>query len=261
MLISSASAALVNVTEPYAVTVHSGQTIALGKVGPGQTFYVNISGATTDASGVYYERGWNQLVVTDLPQGWIAANSALYGQYLSVKITTAPDAQTSQYAFNLTAVNIGNYSKLGNVTFGARINVTPDVFRLSVNPTNVSTGPGQPVPVHVVINNTGVSDSPFRISVQGIPGWNITKEVIAFHRTSQNYTYPVFADEPGIYRAQFNVSSVSSPLVYKRINVTIAVQASVPNDYKAVGQGSVISSIFYQPIYAIMYLISQLFGG
>ena len=261
MFLSCASAGMVNVTEPVNTTMQSNQTVYLGKVGPGQTFYINISAATTNAAGVYYDHGWNQLVVTGLPQGWLAANSALYGQYLSAKITAAPDAQDGIYTFNLTAVNIGNYSKLGNTSFAAQINVTPDVFKLSVSPTNVSTGPGQPASISVGINNTGVSDSPFLISVQGLPGWNITKEVIALHHTSEVFSYPIYADEPGIYDARFNVTSTSSALVSKKSNVTLVVQASVPNDYKAIGQGSLASPIIYEPIYAIMYIISKLFGG
>lgn len=258
---SFAAAGTVSVIEPFNTSVGNGQAIMLGKVGPGQTFYVNISASTTNAAGVLFTNGWNQLVVTHLPPGWVAANSSLYNQELSVKITTASSAPSGPYNFSLTAVNIGNYSKLGNVTFNASINVTPNVFILSVSPTSVSTGPGQPVPVHVTINNTGVSDSPFLITVDGLPGWNITKEVIALHHTTENFTYPIYADEPGAYQAAFNVSSVSSPLVYKRIGVTLNIQASVPGDYEAVGQGSVISSIIYEPVYAIMYLISLLFGG
>ncbi len=260
MLAGYASASYVTVLEPINATLYQGGSVLLGKDGPGQTFYITISAATKNSTGALFENGWNQLVATGVPQGWIVQNSSLNDQQLSVKIDPSPNAQTGMYTFNLTAINTANYSHLGALAFTAIIDITPDVFVLQVAPTNVSTGPGQPASIFVTINNTGVSDSPFIITMQGLPAWNTTKPVIALHHTSETFTYPVYEYEPGVYHAVLNVTSGSSPLVYKRSGVNLTVQETLINDFKAVGQGAIGFPIIYQPVYALMYIISKLLG-
>lgn len=173
-MVALSHASYVNITEPYRVTIMQNGSLYLGKVGPGQTFYVTISAATTNNTGALVALGWDELYASSLPVGWLTQNSPLYGTYPSVKVTVAPQAPNGTYTFNLTAVNFGNYSKVGAIRMRAYVNVTPNVFSLSVSPSMISAGPGQPYPVYVTINNTGVSDSPFVITVHGLPGWNIS---------------------------------------------------------------------------------------
>lgn len=258
-LTALASAANVNIVEPYNATLQNNGTIYLGKVGPGQTFFVTISAATQNQTGALLPLGWNQFVASGLPQGWLAANSSLYNQQLSTKITVASNAKNGTYAFNLTAVNVGNYSKLGSVRFRAYVNVTPNVFQLKVSPSSISTGPGQPESIYVTINNTGVSDSPFVINIHNLPAWNGSETVIAQHHTTQSFIYPVYENEPGVYATQLYVSSLASPLVFRQGNVTINIQASLDNDYTALGQGVLGFPTVYEPAYAVMYLISLIF--
>jgi hypothetical protein len=253
-----ASASYVNILEPYNATVKNNGSIYLGKVGPGQTFFVTISSATTDSGGNVLNLGWNKFVATDIPSDWLAQNSSLYNPTLSAKITVAPNASNGTYMFNLTAINVGNYSKIGSLKFKAYVNVTPDVFVLYVHPTEISAGPGESASVYVLINNTGVSDSPFVISAIGLPGLNSTQTVIALHSTEQQFVYGVYENEPGIYNMKLRVSSISSPRIYKETNVSLKVVASVTNDYEALGQGALAFPIIYEPAYAVMYLIRLL---
>ena len=254
-----ASAMYVNVLEPYSTTLHNGNSIFLGNVGPGQTFYVTISSATANATGAINNLGWNELTVSNLPSGWVAENSALNTPNLSVEITPSSITQNGTYNFTLNAINIGNYSKLGNVTISAQINVTPNVFKLTAYPSEIQAGPGEPAEIYISINNTGVSDSPFSIAAYGLPAWNTTEDVIALHHTSENFTYQVYEDTPGIWTVNLHVESYGSPLIYKQTNVTLVVNASLLNDYHAIGQGAIAFPIIYEPAYAIMYLISLLF--
>lgn len=261
LLISTSVVALshatyVNLTEPYNATVINNSSIYLGKVGPGETFYVTISATTTNQTGTTIPIGWDELKASSLPSGWITQNSPLYISNPSIKIAVSPNAHNGTYSFNLSAINVGNYSKLGTLTFTAYVNVTPDVFKLNVTPTSVSAGPGQPSDIYVTINNTGVSDSPFNITIHGLPAWNASETVIALHHTVGHYTYPVYENEPGQYSIQLYVSSISSPLVYKQSSITLTTKASVPNDYAAIGQGVLTFPIVYAPAYAVMYLIS-----
>ncbi len=260
MLTATAGAAYVNVSQPYSATIYNNGSILLGKVGPGQTFFVTISSTTASGSGQVYQYGWNRMIAGGLPPGWIAENSSLNYANLSVKVTPPPAAVYGIYSFNLTAINTGNYSGRGAVRFRALINVPPNVFQLNVTPTNISAGPGQPSTIKVTINNTGVSDSPFLIKVQGLPGWNASQSVIARHHTISTYDYPVYQNTPGVYHAALNVTSSASPLITKRSNVTIVISASLLNDYRAIGQGAIGFPIILEPVYALMHLISKLFG-
>jgi hypothetical protein len=255
-LVAVSGATYVNMTEPFTATIQQNSSIYLGKVGPGQTFYVTISSATVNSTGAPTSIGWDELIATSLPTGWITANSPLYIAYPSIKITVAPNAANGTYAFNLTALNLGNYSGLGNTKIKAYVNVTPDVFQLSVSPSSLSEGPGVPADVYVTINNTGVSDSPFNITVHGLPAWNSSKTVIALHHTTDRFTYPVFENEPGVYNMQLYVSSISSPLIYKQSNITLTTKATLGSDYAALGQGAPIFPIIYAPAYSVMYIIS-----
>lgn len=257
-VVAVSGASYINIVEPYNSTLYSNGTLYLGKVGPGQPFYITALSAAVNSSGITVERGWNQMFAIGLPPGWVVSNSSIYSQYLSVKITPYANASTGTYNFTVLARNFGNYSKLGNVIFTAYVNVTPNVFTLGVSPTNITAGPGQPADVTVLINNTGVSDAPFYISVKGLPTAYSNHEVIALHKTSRAFDYPIFENEPGKYTASIYVSSVASPLIHKEANVTLLVQASVPNDYTAIGSGTVAFPIIYEPAYAVMYFIRLL---
>jgi hypothetical protein len=253
-----AGASYVNMVSPYNYTIGANGTVPLGSVGPGQTFYVTISAATTNATGSPLSLGWNKLVATHLPAGWIVQNSSLNNQFLSTEITVAPREANGTYSFNLTAINLGNYSKIGALEFTVMVNVTPNVLKLSAYPTVLKAGPGQPAEVSVTINNTGVSDTPFVIELSGLPSWNTTKTVIALHHTTSTFQYPVYSNEPEVYHMKLYVNSTASPLISKESNLTLIVGASVRNDYSAIGQGVPLFPIVYEPAYAVMYFIGLL---
>lgn len=250
------SASYAKIIEPFNATLSNNGSIYLGRVGPGQPFYITAESATTNSSNVIIIRGWNQMYALDLPSGWIVTNSSVYSQTLSVEITPSAKATNGTYMFNILLKNFGNYSKLGTLEFTAYINVTPNVFQLSVSPTNISAAPGAPSNIHITINNTGISDSPFIITAKGLPAWNRTDQVIALHGTSESFVYPIYEYEPGVYTANMSVVSASSSLIHKEANVTMTIKASVENDYKALGYGVVAFPIVYEPIYAVMYFVN-----
>ncbi|MGC8648649.1 MAG: hypothetical protein ACP5UN_00275 [Candidatus Micrarchaeia archaeon] len=258
--ISLTSATYVNMVEPFNYTIYNGKNVALGKVGPGQTFFITINSNATNPAGVLVERGWNELLITKAPSGWLFANSPLNRALVSIKVSVPGNAKNGTYNFTLKAVNTGNYSKLGNITFNASINVTTDVFKLNIYPTNITTGPSQPTPIYVSINNTGVSDNPFIISVVGLPAWENNMTVIALHHMTKVFKYPIYEDEPGVYPVSISVVSSSSPLIHKSENVEINIRASLLNDYKALGEGITVFPIIYAPAYAIMNIIGKFFN-
>jgi len=256
------SSAYVRVIEPYSATLYNSGSVYMGNVGPGQTFYITIAAASTNNEGELINYGWNSFTATNLPEGWIVQNSSFNTQTLSINIRPAENAPNGRYSFNLTAINTGNYSGLGTVHFIAYVNVTPDVFKLNLSPTNVSAGIGEPTNIYITINNTGVSDNPFVVTVAGLPGWSVEPlQVIALHSTTKSILFPLYEYTPSVYTAVFHVESLASPRVYKNTNVTLVVKPSLYNDYLAIGQGALIFPIIYEPAYAIEYLISRLFSG
>lgn len=258
VLIGAAGASQVNITEPYQVIVSNGSSTYFGKVGPGQTFFVNISSSAQTPSGKYVNIGWNEFVVKSAPPGWIIENSSLNTRILSVLIKPAPDTPSGIYRLELQAINIGNYSGLGTLTMYGYVNVTPDVFRLNVSPSVVRVSPGTPAKISVTINNTGVSDNPFEINMTGLPAWNVTDTVIALHHTSDRFVYTVYEDIPGVYHTELHVSSLTSPIVNSEVNTTIIVSSSLENDYYAIGDGAVTFPIIYEPAYDVMYIIGYI---
>lgn len=258
-LLLSANAIYLTVEAPVSTVLYNNNTVNLGKVGPGESFYVLASATTTNQSGALINIGWDQLQAITLPSGWSSQASPLYENPMKMKVTVAPTARNGTYLLMLRAVNVGNYSKLGNLTFKAYINVTPNVFTSSVTPLSISAGVGQPVNLKIVINNTGASDDPFLINAYGLPAWNTPTEVIASHSTANTYLYPVFENTPGVYNFNLTINSTTSPLLHKTFAVTLTASSSLINDYGAIGQGVVLSPIIYEPAYALMLLLSDIY--
>ncbi|MGC8622469.1 MAG: hypothetical protein ACP5UC_00700 [Candidatus Micrarchaeia archaeon] len=250
----------VKVIEPYGAVVHQGGSVYLGNIGPGQSFYIVISPNTTSSSGKMVELGWNKLVVTGL-SGWVVENSSLYSSAPSVEITPPSYTPFGVYGFNVTAINIGNYSGLGNLTFKAYINVTSKVFSFNASPAIANAGIGVPAYISIRINNTGVSDNPFVISASGLPGFNESDIVIAQHSTARSFLFPIYEDTPGTWHAMLKISSLTSPSIYETKNITLIVKPSMENELLALGKGTIIYPVLYAPAYAIQYFIGLLFKG
>ena len=259
LTLAAVNATYLQISGPVSAALHQNDSIQLGKVGPGESFYVLASAATTNASGSEINIGWDTLKAVSLPDGWSAQASPLYENPMKLKITVAPTAATGNYTMVLQAVNIGNYSRLGNLTINARIEVTLDVLDTNVLPGKLLAGVGQPVNLNVYMNNTGASDDPFIIEATGLPVLNAPYEVIAKHGSVSRFLYPVFVNEPGVYPFNLTINSTTSPLIHKTYKEELVVQSSVLNDYSATGQGLVISPLIYEPSYAFMLLLNSVY--
>ena len=259
LMLGMPNATYLAIQGPVNGTLHNNATIFLGKVGAGESFYVLASAATTNAEGSYVNIGWDTLKVINPPQGWSVQPSPLYQNPMKMKVTVAPDAPDGIYSLTLRAINLQNYSSVGNITVTAYVNVTPDVYTLSIAPKTVSVGPGQPANLYITINNTGISDDPFVINAQGLPAWNVSDEVIALHSTTSTFTYPVFVNEPGKYTFNLTVASTTSQQLTKQQPITLTANASLLNDFSAVGQGVIISPVIMEPAYSFMLFLSYLY--
>ncbi|MGC8587105.1 MAG: hypothetical protein ACP5K9_02335 [Candidatus Micrarchaeia archaeon] len=263
VLVGAVNATYLQIEGPVSGTLYANGSIYIGKVGPGESFYILASANTTNSSGKMIYLGWNKLEAVSLPPGWSAEASQLYANPMKMKITAAPDAANGTYSIVIRAVNFYNYSTkreiIGNITDIVYVNVTPNVFALSVSPKEIYAGPGQPVNLYITINNTGASDDPFVINARGLPAWNVPDEVIALHSTVTTFAYPVYIDEPGVYKFNLTVSSATSPLVRKSYAITLVSHAGLLNDYSAIGEGVMLSPIIYEPAYAVMLFLGQVY--
>jgi hypothetical protein len=256
----TASAMDLAIQGPVNGTLHQGGSIYLGKLGPGESFYILASASTPNATGSYINIGWDTLQALNLPSGWSAQPSPLYENPMKLKITASPYAQNGIYNLTIRAVNVQNYSRLGNLTVHAYVNVTQNVFSLDVSPTSISTGVDQPSDLHITINNTGISGDPFLVNAYGLPAWNVSREAVSGPSSVSTLDYPVYVDEPGQYVFNLTVTSATSPLIMQSRRITLDVQASVLNDYYATGHGVVLSPIIVEPAYGLMLLLSDAYN-
>lgn len=259
-LIGLAGATYVSVQGPVNANLTNNGFVYLGKVGPGESFYILASATTTNASGAVVNIGWDRLEAVNLPGGWSMQASPLYENPMKLKVSV-PYNISGTYNLTIRAVNVGNYSRLGNLTFTAQVDVTNNVFNVSVSPSNISAGVGQPVDINVKIVNTGIADEPFNISAQGLPAWNFSDDVIALHSRTSSFVYPVYVNEPGIYPFNLTITSATGHLVQDEYPISFSVVASLYNDYSAIGNGVVLSPVIFEPVYAIDYLLSYLMGS
>ncbi|MCL4364854.1 hypothetical protein M1590_00830 [Candidatus Marsarchaeota archaeon] len=254
-----ANATYLNIQGPVSGVLHNGEGIYLGKVGPGESFYVSASATTTNSTGYSVNIGWDQLKALNLPKGWYSQPSLLYENPMKIKITLPSTAVNGTYNITLEAVNVQNYSRLGNITVTAYVNVTPNVFNVSVSPTDIQSGIDQPTNLKVVINNTGISDDPFNINLYGLPAWNLSDQVVQLHLSRSSYVYPVYVNEPGRYEFNLTVSSTTSPVLRRSFPITLTADATLYNDYRAVGQGVIISPVIFDPPYELMLFLSYVY--
>jgi hypothetical protein len=259
-LIGLAGATYVSVQGPVNANLTNNGFVYLGKVGPGESFYILASATTTNASGAVVNIGWDRLEAVNLPSGWSMQASPLYENPMKLKVSV-PYNISGTYNLTIRAVNVGNYSRLGNLTFTSQVDVTNNVFNVSVSPRNISAGVGQPVDINVKIVNTGIADEPFNISAQGLPAWNFSDDVIALHSRTSSFVYPVYVNEPGIYPFNLTITSATGHLVQDEYPISFSVVASLYNDYSAIGNGVVLSPVIFEPVYAIDYLLSYLMGN
>ena len=69
-LIGLAGATYVSVQGPVNANLTNNGFVYLGKVGPGESFYILASATTTNASGSVVNIGWDRLEAINLPSGW-----------------------------------------------------------------------------------------------------------------------------------------------------------------------------------------------
>ena len=251
-------------SEPVDNTLYPGDSVDVGKAGPGQTVYLIVDRATDGGTcpNNFCPDGWDTVVGVEdgIPHGWEVEASPLQETPMKLKIKIAPDAEEGQYNLTLAVVDEGNYNGLGNMTIHAIVTVSRDVFEITVTPTRVETGVGQPAVYYIKIRNTGAASDPFEIKVRegDLPVWNYKKTALVNYGSERTIPYEVVLDEEAERTFTIDVTSLSSSQIHKEMSVIVDSRPDIVTDWKATTHGLMMFPILEAPIYAIVGLLSQL---
>ncbi len=247
-----------SILSPVSIRVEDGMRIALGDVGPGQTFFV-IAEPKEGTGGKYGIGGaYDQLVATSLPEGWSSTPSRLYGNPLQAEITVPKDAQDGEYDVGLTLWDEAGSEGLGpNVTFTVRAKVIREVMDMRVEPSHVSAGAGQPARYVITIMNKGIANDVFNIGSSGVRDWEFRRSIYIPSGTSKTLTYEVVGNEEADYRVKLLARSSSSDRISAEREVTLRVNTDLFSDFRAVNRGVLLFPLTEAPLYFIVGILSN----
>ncbi len=247
----------INIISPVETEVNQKDIIDLGTIGPGQTISVLIE-PEVHKGGMYGTGGfYDYAVATALPEGWTAKDSKLYGTPLQVTITADPNAEEGYYYSSITVVDEFYGEKLDNLTFSARVTISYDVVDISIDPTYVKTGPGQPARFSITIMNKGSTGDAFEIKSEGSKRWEFKRAVFVPAESSKTIYYEIAGEEEETYKTTISVESLASSIIHDEKEVTVDVQSSIIDDIKATNNGVLIFPVFEGIVYAFLGLIAN----
>lgn len=253
LLLNLTFSAYLTITSPVFSNITENSSIVfLGKAAPGQTIYIEALSETV-FNNTYSPIGWDIMNATVLPNGWTSIPTKLYERpkmRLQIKIST--DAQYGVNSVKVTAKNVYNGESL---TFIALVNITKEIFDADVQ-KKAEAGPLQPLQYLVRIHNKGISDDPFQISCT-LPIGCKPVPIIVIHNTTREAIYEVLLPDPKEYSFGIKINLLNNPNVTKTFNVTGTVKKDIKYDFKAVGNGALLSPILEWPIYSLLGVISN----
>lgn len=249
----------IELIEPIKTQITGGETIDLGKIGPGQTIFVSINPKVT-TGGKFNQGGqYDQAVVWGIPENWKAKNSKVYGNPLQVEITADVNAKEGVYYATITAVDQNYGEQLDNISFRAKVQITKDVLETSISPQEITIEPDQPARYLITITNKGSAADVFEVSSKGIKRWEYKKPVYVAAQSTKTIFYEITNKEEDTYVVTLKVKSMASELIEQDKNITLNVRTDLLADYKATNNGVLIFPFFENIVYSLAGLISNLF--
>jgi hypothetical protein len=249
------------VLSPVAAEVGQGSEITIGNVGPGQTFSVVVDPEV--ASGGAYGTGgaYDQLYASSLPEGWSSAPSRLYAKPLQADITVPPDAADGDYVVALRLWDEAGSKGLGeDIEFSARVTITHDVMDMTVQPTSITTGAGQPARYSITIVNKGMANDIFAVGSSGVRNWEFRRSIYIPSQTTKVIDYEVVGEDEEDYDVTLWARSASSSKIGAEVPVTLRVNTDLFSDFKAVNRGVLLFPATEAPLYFIVGLLSNFLG-
>ncbi|MFA6214379.1 MAG: hypothetical protein WC717_03825 [Candidatus Micrarchaeia archaeon] len=248
----------VGVLAPISAQVEHGSSITIGNVGPGQTFSI-VVGPKVSTGGAYGTGGaYDQLSASYLPQGWESVPSKLYATPLQIDITVPKDAPDGDYEVGLKLWDEAGELGLGaDVEFSAKVTVTHDVMDMTVAPTSISTGAGQPAIYAITIANKGMANDVFVVGSTGVRTWEFRRSVYIPSQTTKTLNYELVGDEEADYDVTIWARSSSSDRIGAEVPVELRVNTDLLSDLKALNKGVLLFPSAEAPLYFIVGLLSN----
>lgn len=242
---------------PNGQEIKEDTTVFLGTIGPGQTLAVGVdpwvySGGINEIGGRY-----DIAYITELPAGWKATESDIYGTPLQIEITAAEDTEAGEYIVKILMEDEGNGEGLGNFTFYGKIVISWNVTEIDIYPSVEKVGAGQPGKFFVTIKNVGYANDVFVVSVENMPRWPFKKQVYVPSNSSRVVVYEITADEEETYSPVISVVSQASPFIEYTKEVELVVDTTLESDFKATNNGVLFFPISEGLLYSIAGLISS----
>lgn len=247
-----------SILSPTSISLEEGMQIALGDVGPGQTFFVTAD--PKESTGGKYGLGgaYDQMVAISLPIGWTSVPSKLYANPLQTEITVPKDASDGEYEVKLALWDEAGSEGLGqNLTFTVLAKVTQNVMDMRVEPTHVLAGAGQPARYAITIVNKGIANDVFTVASAGVRDWEFRRSIYIPSGTSKTLTYEVVGNDESDYEVQLLSTSSSSDRIKSERMVTLRVNTDLFSDFRAVNRGVLLFPLTEAPIYFILGILSN----
>jgi len=246
------------VLAPVSSELSQGKEIMIGNVGPGQTFSIVVDPKV--ATGGAYGTGgaYDQLSASVLPNGWTAAASKLYANPLQLDITVPKDAADGEYEADLRLWDEAAEKGLGeDLFFKVKVVITHDVMDMTVEPTRITTGAGQPARYAITIVNKGMANDVFTVGSTGVRNWEFRRSIYIPSQSTKTLSYEVVGDDEADYDVKIWARSTSSDKIGAEVPVTLRVNTDLFSDFKAVNKGVLLFPATEAPLYFIVGLLSN----
>lgn len=242
---------------PIEDRIVEGSSYNIDKIGPGQSIPIKFEySVEMDNDKMGY---WDEIVITDYPEGWNVKDSKTYGNPLQITLTSPRRASEGWYTFTVKAIDEDNLNNLGELEFDVTVEIQHDIMDFEVTPKEIMTGGNQPAEFTIKITNKGATEDEFEVYSEGITEWTFSKAFYVPGKTTKEIKYEIVGEEEAIYNMQIHAKSRNSDIIKDSDNVTVKVQSNLINDYKATNNGLLIFPVVNTPLYAFMGLLSNLF--
>ncbi len=249
----------VKILEPYPQVVSSGDEIDLGYIGPGQTFSIMIS-TKVDYGGVFSQGGnWDHLYVESLPEGWEASKSS-FGSKLKINVKAPSDVSEGIYHIKFVVEDEGHQEEIGDkLVFDGKVEVKKDLVRLHVSPLRQTVSAGSPARFKVVIENPSTASDVFVVETDGLPGWDLKREVFIPFRGRTEFYYELVNSEEDSIPVNIHVYSKSSEQINDRVKVQLITKSDPYYDLLSTNNGLLLYPPAEFLIYGVFQLVASVF--
>ncbi|MFA5049947.1 MAG: hypothetical protein WC501_02980 [Candidatus Micrarchaeia archaeon] len=246
----------VHMVSPADTDVNWGDEIFLGKMGPGQTIYIEMNPWVYSEDE--YKGHYDLMLAYDLPEGWKSTESKLYEDPMQITITSFNLEKEGTYPIKIKIIDEDGAENIGDIEFTGKIEILHDIMDVNIEPEKISTGAGQPARFYITVVNKGLASDVFEIRTENTLRWNFKKVVYVPEMSSKTIVYEIVENEQEKFNPIIIVESKSSKLIIEKHDLELDVNTNLFNDFKAVNHGTVIFPILQEPIFALMGILSNL---